>query len=173
MRDPDAVVAQVAAAFPRAPVPPREALFNGHCCECAEISDAFGYKPWPEVSLEELRAGGETALLTPIAWQYYLPAAITWCVRAPGPVDVIQDNLGYQLAPREATDQEGLHEWFRQRASGFTAEQRLAIAAYLHWYRERQEAEYARFRVKPPPHVYRALEYWTGDASLHAGDATA
>jgi hypothetical protein len=97
MIDGEQIVAQVVAAFPSEPLPPKEALLNPHCCECVEVSEAFGYKPWPTVTLEDLRAGGETALLTAIAWRYYLPAVITWCIRAPEVVDVIQDNLVYQL----------------------------------------------------------------------------
>jgi hypothetical protein len=159
--DRELVLAEVATAFPRDPVPPREALFNGHCCECAEVSDAYGYKPWPDVSLDEVRAGAETALLTPAAWRYYLPAVITWCMRAPEAVDVIQDNLVYQLAPREATDEQSLHQWFRQRMSDFTDEQRGAIVAYLHWYRERPGVEDRRLAVNSTQPVDRALAYWT------------
>jgi hypothetical protein len=166
MIDPEAVVAQVAAAFPSEPVPPQEQLLNGHCCECVEVSNAFGYKPWRSISLDDLRAGGESALLTPAAWRYYLPAVISWCVRAPESVDVIQDNLVYQLEPPEASKQNALHEWFAERVWGFTDVQRQAILGYLNWYRERQEAEYAALEMEPPRHVYRALEYWTGDTAL-------
>jgi len=162
MTDPQAILAEVAAAFPSAPVPARDALLNHHCCECIEVSEAFGCKPWPAITLDDLRAGAETALLTPAAWRYYLPAVITWCVRAPDAVDVIQDNLVYQLEPPEPTDQESLHEWFRQRAVGFSEEQRQVIRSYLEWYGERQEADCLALALEPPMSVYRALEHWTG-----------
>ena len=53
---------------------------------------------------------------------------------------------------------------FKERASGFTPAQRGVIVEYLEWYREREEAEYSGFQMEPPPHVYRALEYWMRDA---------
>lgn len=168
--DAETILERLAAAFPSEPVPDRDALFNGHCCECVEVSEAFGYKPWPAITLDELRAGGETALLTPMAWRYYLPAVIAWCVRAPKAVDVIQDNLVYQLEPPEPTDEAPLHEWFWQRAVDFTEEQRLVILDFLNWYRERQEAEWRPFTAKPPNHVYRALEHWTGNALVPGAD---
>jgi hypothetical protein len=160
MSDPESIVSKIAAAFPSEPVPPKESLFNGHCCECVEVSEAFGYKPWPAISLEELRAGGETALLTPTAWRYYLPAVITWCVLDPESVDVISDNLVYQLEPPETSAQESLRQWFAKRASDFTDARRQAILAYLNWYREREELEYVGLEMDPPRRVYRALEYW-------------
>jgi hypothetical protein len=163
MIDPDTLLARVAEAFPSEPVPPKDELFNGHCCECVEVSDAFGYKAWAAVSLDELRAGGETALLSPTAWRYYLPAVMTWCVRAPDEVEVIQDNLVYQLEPPSPADDPGLQQWFFERMKGFSLLQRQAILGYLDWYRERQEAEYARLAMEPPGNVYRALEYWTRD----------
>ena len=36
-----------------------------------------------DISLEDILAGRETALLTAAAWRYYLPALMTWCIRAP------------------------------------------------------------------------------------------
>lgn len=157
MSDLETITLLVKRAFPSEPVPPAETLFNDHCDECAEVSNAFRGRPWPEISLPDLLAGGETALLTAAAWRYYLPAVIYWCVRDPEAVDVIADNLVYQLEPPEhgKTD-----EWFEERKSGFTDSQREAILGYLSCYRARQETEYAELDMEPPPHVYRALEYW-------------
>ena len=160
MKDVQYVVEQVKAAFADVATPPRESLINNHCCECLETSEAFGGKAWQDITLENLLAGRETALLTSAAWRYYLPAVITWCVRAPEAVDVIQDNLVYQLAP-PATETEWAREWFEPRASGFSQEQRKAITAYLEWYRDREAAEWATLGTEPPGHVYRALEFWS------------
>jgi hypothetical protein len=162
-----AVLDLVRNAFPVEPVPGADALLNPHCDECVETSEAFGGRPWPDITLDNLLAGRETALLTPTAWRYYLPAVISWCVREPEAVDVIQDNLVYQLEPPEPTDKASLQEWFDERKEGFTSDQRRAIVTYLHWYRVRQEAEYAELDMEPPTHVYRALDYW--GAHEHAG----
>lgn len=161
MTDPNAIAQLVETAFPPEPRPPREVLFNNHCPECVEVSQAFGGRPWPDVSLQDLLAGGETALLTPAAWRYYLPAVIVWCVREPDVVDVIGDNLVYQLEPPEPGKTDA---WFDERKDGFTAQQEAALVAYLSWYRERQEAECSGFQGEPPRHVYRALSYWTHGA---------
>jgi hypothetical protein len=158
--DTDQILHDLAAAFPAEPVPPKDALLNTHCCECVEVSEAFGYKRWPDVSLDDLRAGGETALLTPVAWRYYLPAVIAWCIREPETVDVIQDNLVFQLAPPPPDGPSGLHEWFRQRMDGFTELQRRTIVGYLSWYRAHLERQWENLRGEPPQQVYRALKHW-------------
>ena len=160
MGDPNAVVEQVASAFPVTPVPSREALFKDHCDECMEVSNAYGGRPWPEISLQEFLAGGETALLTSTAWRYYLPTMIWWCVRDPESADVICDNLVYQLEPPKAGETD---EWFWERKDGFTDAQRRAIVAYLLWYRDRETAEYAALEMERPDHVDRALAYWAAD----------
>jgi hypothetical protein len=158
MMDAREVVELVTAAFRETTVPPADLLLNQHCCECLETSEAFAGKPWTDISLEQLLVGRETALLTPEAWRYYLPAVILWCVRAPDVVDVIQDNLVYQLTP--PTEDGGVPGWFEPRARGFDAAQRHAIVAYLEWSRERLEASWTRFGGTPPDDIYRALEFW-------------
>jgi hypothetical protein len=159
MRDAEQIVAQVRAAFADVALPATDELMNHHCCECLETSAAFAGKPWQDLALEDLLAGRETALLTPEAWRYYLPAMITWCIRAPETVDVIQDNLVYQLAPPDP-ESRSVPEWFDARATGFSAEQRSAITAYLEWSRDREEAAWARLGAEPPRHVHRALDFW-------------
>lgn len=156
MDDDEQVIRQIEAAFAEVPYPGREALFNNHCCECAEVSACYAGKRWTEIALQDVLAGRETSLLSPAAWRYYLPAVMIWCIRAPDTVDVIQDNLVYQLEPPD--DQRGVPEWFNERARGFSREQRSAIVAYLDWYRERDEARWPG--TEPPRHVYDALTYW-------------
>jgi hypothetical protein len=79
---------------------------------------------------------------------------MTWCVRAPEEVDVILDNLVYQLEP--PAEGRGVPAWFEERATGFSDEQRSAIVAYLHWCRERGELL---------RHVDNALAHWTAPVS--------
>ncbi len=157
------VIDQVHAAFKDIPLPSKETLWNNHCCECSETSAAFGARPWSEISLEALLSGRETALLSEVAWRYYLPSMIIWCIRAPEVVDVIQDNLVYQLAPPE-TQEEWAWKWFKPRASGFNREQRQAIVLFLNWYRERQEENWAGLGAVPPEHAVRALAFWRNES---------
>jgi hypothetical protein len=152
-RDDRDVVALIERAFAGAPRPVPEALANDHCCECAEVSAAYAGKDWTEVGLADVLAGRETALLSAAAWRYYLPAVMTWCVRAPVEVDVILDNLVYQLEP--PAEGRGVPAWFEERARGFSDAQRAAIVAYLRWCRERGALV---------PHVDGALAHWTAPA---------
>ena len=78
MSDPESIASKVKAAFPAEPRPSKEALFNDHCDECLDVSKAFGARPWPEISLQDLLAGGETALLTAAAPQDVYRALEYW-----------------------------------------------------------------------------------------------
>lgn len=147
----ETVLERVAAAFAGVPRPAEEALINRHCCECLETSEALGGSAWQEVSLEQLLAARETALLTVEAWRYYLPAVIAWSVREPDAVDVIADNLVMQLTP--PGEDGGLADWFEPRTRGFTSDQRAAIAAFLVWFAEHGGA--------PAGVVDGALAYWS------------
>ena len=158
MSDPEEIAARAKEAFPAEPVPSKDALFKDHCDECIDVSNAFGVRPWTAVPLRDI-VGKETALLTAAAWQYYLPAMISWCVRDPETLDFLPDFLVYQLEPPEPGKTD---EWFVERKDGFSDAQRKVIIAYLEWYRTRLEAEYATLEMTPPRHVYRALEYWRG-----------
>ena len=160
-RSADDIVQQITTAFASSERPAADALRNDHCCECAEISDAYGGRPWAEISLQDILRGRETALLSAAAWRYYLPAMMIWCIRAPETVDVIQDNLVCQLEP--PTEDRGVPEWFAARAAGFSDAQRAAIAAYLDWSRQREEAQWPPGTA--PRHVLNALEYWSAPPS--------
>jgi hypothetical protein len=159
MRDANDIIQQISNAFAGVEQPPREALFNGHCCECAETSEAYAAKRWMDVTLEDMLRGRETALLTAAAWRYYLPAFMIRAIREPKAVDVLQDNLVYQLEPSGAGG--SVPEWFAERSVGFDEPQRQAICAYLTWYRDRDEVEWRRIGAEPPRHVYNALAHWS------------
>ena len=102
--------------------------------------------------------GHETAVLTAAAWRYYLPAMISWCVSEPDELDVLPEFLVSQLEPPEPGKDSS---WFDKRKDGFSEAQRSVIVAYLEWYRQREEAEYAALDMEVSPGVYRALEYWS------------
>ena len=159
MIDAEAIVRQIRDAFADVEPPSHEALLNNHCCECADVSAAYAGKHWTDVALTDVLVGREIALLTAAAWRYYLPAFLTWTIRAPEAVDVLQDNLVYQLEPPR--DGQGVPEWFDARAIGFSAEQRRAIVRFLEWYRDRDERNWSPGEA--PRHVYNALNYWSCD----------
>ena len=146
------ILERLEAAFANVPRPSQEELVNRHCCECLETSEAFAGAAWRDVTLEQILAGRETALLTVESWRYYLPAVISWSVKDPEAVDVIADNLVMQLTP--SGDGGSLEAWFEPRARGFTADQRAAIAAFLQWFAERAGPT-------PPARIDRAIAHWS------------
>ena len=160
------VLKRVESAFAGVSKPAQDMLVNRHCCECLETSEAFVGAAWQDVTLEQLLAGRETALLTVEAWRYYLPAVIAWSVKDPKTVDVIADNLVYQLTPPREPNSSGadagaLAEWFEPRSHGFTADQRAAVAAFLEWFAEHEQADWARIGATPPGRADRALDWWS------------
>jgi hypothetical protein len=65
------IIRQITDAFAAVEQPPRDALINNHCCECAETSAAYDGKRWSDVTLADVLRGRETALLTlPARWRY-------------------------------------------------------------------------------------------------------
>ena len=143
---------------------PHQALANHHCCRMRRGLRRLRRQAWMDIALDDVLAGRETALLSVAAWRYHLPAVMIWCIRAPEAVDVIQDNLVYQLEP--PADGGGVpvvrraRAWILRRAAA-------AIAAYLHWYREREETQWAG--AAPPRHVHNALAYWAPNAPMGEG----
>ena len=156
MIDASAVLDEIGTAFHATAKPGEDLLLNRHCDECIEVSEAYRAKTWQDIQLADVIAGRETALLTPEAWRYYLPALLVWCVREPEAVDVLLDNVVYELEPPDVDDK----GWFAERAHGFTPAQMRAMIHFLEWYRERQDAEYELLELEPPTHVERALTHW-------------
>jgi hypothetical protein len=81
-------------------------------------------------------------------------------------LDIRCDYLVYELEPPVPPKAD---EWFAERISGFSEEQRRVIVAYLEWYREREEAEYALLEMPTPVHVHRALAYWNAEPTAESG----
>jgi hypothetical protein len=159
--DAEAIDALLVVAFGEVPQPPREALINRHCEECLETSEALADKPWQDITLDDMLAAQETSLLTAAAWRYYLPAMIRWCVRDPLGVNNLIDNLVYALEPTENEAFVGQRAYMEERWTGLDDRQQQAIVAYLQWYRRREEADWETLGSEPPPHIYRALAYWS------------
>ncbi len=103
------------------------------------------------------------------AYPFY--EVMIWCIRAPDAIDVIQDNLVYQLTP-PGPQGGSVPEWFEERAAGFTDEQRQAIVAYLHWYKGREERAWRAVGGQPPAHVDQALTFWQKTLQHAANEET-
>jgi hypothetical protein len=156
------MVREIENAFSGTVLPAAAALMNNHCSECVETSRLFWNEQESFVTWQEAarRPGSyvESALLTAEAWRYYLPALMIWCVRDTESVNVLLDNLVHGLTPPATSDR----AWFAPRSVGFTSQQRLAIAAFLRWDRDRERAEWASIGADPPDDAASALDYWGG-----------
>jgi hypothetical protein len=158
----DDVIRAIGDAFSGRALPAAAALVNDHCEECIETYRGFWSHPHTFVTWQEAarRPGSriEAALLSVEAWQYYLPALMIWCVRDTDQVDALVDSLVHELTPPAPSNT----EWFGPRSVGFTSDQRNAIAQFLEWYRERENAEWASLGREPPDDAADAIRYWTG-----------
>jgi hypothetical protein len=155
--DPADVVGQIRDAFRDVPLPRPELLYNGHCDECVEVSEAFGGRPWQDVPLDDVLYQ-ETAVLTVAAWRYYLPAVMIWCLTQPERVDVMLDNIVFQLNPSTSVP-----EFTKERAVGFSPAQRSAIVAFLRW-RQARLAEQAQANgCLASDETSQAISFWSAD----------
>jgi hypothetical protein len=167
-----AVIDEIRAAFRTTVLPASELLTKNHCSECIDTFRLFWDTPgsfmtWESAAARE-GACMESALLTPTAWRYYLPAMLIWCVRDTAKVDALVDNLVYELTPKVGVD--GKKTSFDERAPGFSTEQRRAITAFLEWCQQQEEAEWASIGGDPPREADAAIAYWsvTGTAPRDA-----
>jgi hypothetical protein len=155
------VVRAVELAFEGGDVPPAAELVNDHCAECVETYRRFwssprGFVRWQEAA-QRRGSPVETALLSPEAWRYYLPALIVWCVRDTKKVDVLVDNLVHQLTPGGPSN----WGWFGPRSVGFTADQQRAIVHFLRWHQEKERAGWASLGGESPDRAAAAIRYWS------------
>jgi hypothetical protein len=157
-----AVIDEVVAAFRTTVLPASALLIKNHCNECIDTFRLFWNTPGSFMTWESAAAREgtrvESALLTPAAWRYYLPAMLIWCVRDTDKVDALVENLVYELTPKVGVD--GRKTWFEERAPGFSAEQRRAVTTFLEWCQRREIAEWASIGGDPPREAGAAIEYW-------------
>lgn len=149
------VVEQITQAFRDVPLPPPGILYNGHCEECIEVSEAFGGRPWQDVPLDDVLYQ-ETAFLTAAAWRYYLPAVMIWCLTQPEKVDLMLDNIVSQLTPSAS-----IPEFTKERAVGFSRAQRSAIVAFLKWHQARLVEQAREHGYSASDETSQAISFWS------------
>ena len=116
MRDADDIIQLISRAFAETPQPGPEALFNDHCCECVEVSAAYGGKRWMDISLEDILAGRETALLTAAAWRCWsrsrrwLPTC-RWCTSLNRRPKAAACQSGSRSARLDSLKRSGRQSW--------------------------------------------------------------
>jgi len=110
------------------------------CCpECAHADEAFRGRDWRQMALSGERLPGNyggLSFLSEEAWRYFLPTYLLAGLRDDSENALnAADNALFHLTPSDAPDR--LRDWYHRRASGFNAEQRAALVAFLdYWYAE-------------------------------------
>ena len=176
-----AVREAIVQAFPTAPVPVAAQLTElVHPLEAADIRAAFGGRRWTEVPAYHVaRSADALSWFTPTAFQYYLPAYLTWrladpergrssnvseaLVRSLLPLvrAVRSDRPGQPAGTAARLAQEATAVW-RQRRAGLTPEQQTVVARWFqllywhlepHWRRDREAMRHYQKYWKPllPP----------------------
>jgi hypothetical protein len=90
----------IRAAFQSGDPPTSAELQADHCRECSETNAIFKCKRWEEVAAADLVGNPPVSLLTPAAFQYYLPALMLRTVEAPQQLDCLPAGvIGMLSAP--------------------------------------------------------------------------
>lgn len=127
------LVAQIEQAFANTIYPGDDKLINAnHCPECEEIALAFQGKLWLQLTDVGFLRYHEAAmsLMYPEGFRFYLPAFLRAALIDPEAADIIHDGLEFHLTPPETEGAEAM-EYFLNRVSGFTKNQKQVIKAFL------------------------------------------
>lgn len=140
-----------------------------NCDECREIAEAFAGKHWTAVIharfLREHYAA--LSLFQPTAFRFYLPAFMLVTLKSRADLWMIPENLEYHLTPPE-TEGPFAEDWFSKfgetkldywthRMSGFTAEQKQAIKAFLKYRFPRNWSKPTQSQIHQQQ---QAIDFW-------------
>ena len=153
----------IEAAFPASPLPTAEQIRNDHCPECRELAARFSGRPWPELTLADLSGNPSPSLLTTAAFRYYLPAMMLRSMEGRRELDCLPRSLVSELSPAGGEPSENS----RDRLTGFTGSQVLAILAFLR-HVEASESEEVLGDKSGRRVTARAIKYWSGLAGESA-----
>jgi hypothetical protein len=130
---------------------------DGYNLECIQVADFFRGRSWKDITLKALKAyrGDRSACLSfmsPDAFRYYLSAYMLIALDNYADADVVGDSAVNALTPQPRGP---LQQFWIERASGFTQEQKSAIVAFLQHMAFEHEADYPVHGPKD------ALPHWT------------
>ena len=158
----------IEAAFPIVPLPTAEQIRNDHCPECRELATRFSVRPWTELTLADLSGNPSPSLLTAAAFRYYLPAMMLRSMEGRRELDCLPRSLVSELSPAGGKPS----EHGRDRLTGFTGSQVLAILAFLRHF-EASESEELPDDESGRRVIARALKYWSDlAAALRVGQTS-
>ena len=147
----------IEAAFPVSPLPRPEEIRSDHCPECRELAARFSVRPWSDLTVADLSGNPSPSLLTTAAFRYYLPAMMLRSMEARRELDCLPKSLVSELSPAGGKPSEHA----RDRLTGFTSSQVLAILAFLRHF-EASEVEELFDDKSGRRVIARAIKYWAG-----------
>ena len=149
----------IEAAFPVEPLPTSEQIRNDHCQECRELAARFSVRPWTELTVADLSGNPSPSLLTAAAFRYYLPAMMLRSIEGRRELDCLPRSLVSELSPAGGKPSEK----GRDRLTGFTDGQVLAILAFLRHFEASESADLLDDKSGRRV-IARAIKYWSGVA---------
>ncbi len=154
-----AMARQIEAAFASREYPgDTHIVADAEDWESPEILEGLQGKAWDELSVATLFEQRLCLwMLTPEAFQYYLPAFIRAALLYPDQVDTLTEYTLFVLAPPAEEAEERKQRWFTCRVEGFDAAQKAAITEFVKLFVE-TETSY------PDPDRDRTAAFWLGNA---------
>lgn len=163
---PDQLIEQIRSAFANMETPSAESLVSCPCPECQGVKRRYAGKHWTEITdpLFFRMFDDSFALLDAAAFRFYLPAFLLGDLLNLGPVDKRARDYTFFLTPPCASHRqvapdpaEAEYEVLKlEHLSGFTAEQKDVIRAYLRFCFKRRPAALMIIEVEHQ----RTLDFW-------------
>ena len=121
---------EIVEAFSDVPYPGDEQLVGHRCRDCSPIATLFKGKRWQDFIDKPMELVGEYralfAVMTPAAFQYYLPLALSAVSGWPVEADTLTGSLIFHMTPSRHGDAKDLAE---ERVSRLTVSQIAAVIA--------------------------------------------
>jgi hypothetical protein len=150
---------QIEAAFAPGVYPGDEGLVDlyhsgSYCEECAAVAALFRGQDWRTLTKDRLVQNRDSLLLfQPAAYRFYLPAYLVAALKHWNDFDTFNSSVVMSLTP--PNPQEGLDEFFSNRVTEFTSEQKNVIRAFLKMYVETRPTTLGYNKS-----AWKALRFW-------------
>jgi hypothetical protein len=148
---------QIRRAFADVPYPGDDGLTSHRPCkECEGVAQVLQGRAWTSLSAVDVcDVGDALPLLTPSAFQHYLPAFLIGCIVDRDAVDIAWTSVMLGLRPNSQKD-------FEARAGLFSKAQADAVAAFLEWQDGIEREEHLSMRIprRDETRFAKAIAYW-------------
>lgn len=160
----DELCQAIEAAFAEAEYPGDENIvthWSGQYTDIEEVwvRESFTGRHWKTVPLESVIFNRDhLPHFTPEAFRFFLPTFLLAVLQHPVEVDVLSNNLFYELTP---DDPEGpsYSPFFDERVNGLTPAQKDVVRKFINWYLDEFITQEWKTLV-PNPAWERASRYW-------------